>query len=300
MMSPELSKLARIVPSAKMIVGLARNVEYQASSAEAKSAHGGSPVLAILDEVGQIKGPTDDFVEAIETSQGAYDGKAMLFAISTQAATDNDLFSRWIDDAETSKDPRIVSHIYRQERSRTAGGKTFAKDLGSPIWRASYVTKLVRANTVDKWRAILASMDGGIQTFLGVNLSRCYPIAYPRGSWPTGDAFDGAGGITGIDSNRKVISVQGFPPGFKLSEGDMIQVGTTDLHWVQSDAVANVSGVFPTLEVRPHLWPSVAPGTAVSVKRPHCIMSIDPDSVSSQTDLSTGMGSISFDAWEAR
>lgn len=115
MMSPELSKLARIVPSAKMIVGLAKNVEYQASSAEAKSAHGGSPILAILDEVGQIKGPTDDFVEAIETSQGAYEGKAMLFAISTQAATDNDLFSRWIDDAETSKDPRIVSHIYSAE-----------------------------------------------------------------------------------------------------------------------------------------------------------------------------------------
>lgn len=112
MMSPELSKLARIVPSAKMIVGLAKNVEYQASSAEAKSAHGGSPILAILDEVGQIKGPTDDFVEAIETSQGAYEGRAMLFAISTQAATDNDLFSRWIDDAQTSQDPRIVSHIY--------------------------------------------------------------------------------------------------------------------------------------------------------------------------------------------
>ncbi|MBX4965427.1 terminase large subunit [Rhizobium binae] len=112
MMSPQLSKLARVVPSAKMIVGLAKNVEYQASSAEAKSAHGGSPILAILDEVGQIKGPTDDFVEAIETSQGAYEGRAMLFAISTQAATDNDLFSRWIDDAEMSKDPRIVSHIY--------------------------------------------------------------------------------------------------------------------------------------------------------------------------------------------
>lgn len=112
MMSKELSKLARIVPSAKMIIGLAKNVEYQASSAEAKSAHGGSPILAILDEVGQIKGPTDDFVEAIETSQGAYEGRAMLFAISTQAATDNDLFSRWIDDAETSNDLRIVSHVY--------------------------------------------------------------------------------------------------------------------------------------------------------------------------------------------
>ncbi|WP_064696075.1 terminase large subunit [Rhizobium aegyptiacum] len=112
MMSPRLSKLVRIVPSGKMIIGLAMNVEYQASSAEAKSAHGGSPILAILDEVGQIKGPTDDFVEAIVTSQGAYGDKAMVFAISTQAATDGDLFSRWLDDAETSKAPRIVSHLY--------------------------------------------------------------------------------------------------------------------------------------------------------------------------------------------
>ncbi|MBW9113156.1 hypothetical protein JNB88_05775 [Rhizobium cauense] len=189
---------------------------------------------------------------------------------------------------------------YRQERSRTAGGKTFAKDLGSPIWRASYVTKVVRANTVDKWRAILASMDGGIQTFLGVNLSRCYPIAYPRGSWLTGDAFDGTGGITGIDTNRKTFDVQGFPPGFKLHAGDMIQVGDTDLHWVQADATANVSGVFVQLEVRPHLWPSVAIGAEVSVTRPHCIMSLDPDSISTQTDLATGRGSIAFDAWEAR
>lgn len=112
MMSPKLSKLVRIVPSGKMIIGLAMNVEYQASSAEAKSAHGGSPIVAILDEVGQIKGPTDDFVEAIVTSQGAYGDKAMVFAISTQAATDGDLYSRWLDDAEASKAPRIVSHVY--------------------------------------------------------------------------------------------------------------------------------------------------------------------------------------------
>lgn len=111
-MSPKLKSLAHVTPSSKTILGYAKNVEYQAISAEAKGAHGGSPILAILDEAGQIKGPNDDFVEAIETSQGAYEGKAMLFVISTQAATDNDLFSRWIDDAETSKDPRIVSHVY--------------------------------------------------------------------------------------------------------------------------------------------------------------------------------------------
>lgn len=111
-MQPAFKGLFHVVNSQKTIRGLKKNVEYYASSAEAKTAHGGSPILAILDEVGQVKGPTDSFVESVETSQGAYEGMSLLIAISTQAATDNDMFSRWLDDAETSKDPRIVSHVY--------------------------------------------------------------------------------------------------------------------------------------------------------------------------------------------
>lgn len=112
-LSPELrsKSVTRITPSQKMITGIMMNVEYRAISAEAGTAHGLSPVLAILDEVGQIKGPTDDFVEAITTSQGAHDNP-LLIAISTQAPTDNDLFSRWLDDAEASQSPRVVSHVY--------------------------------------------------------------------------------------------------------------------------------------------------------------------------------------------
>ena len=110
-MSPELSRVVRIIPSSKKLIGLARNVEYRALAADGTTAHGLSPVLAILDEVGQIRGPQDDFVDAITTSQGAHD-TPILLAISTQAPNDNDLFSIWLDDAETSKDCHIVSHVY--------------------------------------------------------------------------------------------------------------------------------------------------------------------------------------------
>ncbi len=110
-LSPDLSKVVKIVPSQKSLVGLARNVEYKAISAEAGTAHGLSPVLAILDEVGQVRGQQDSFIEAIETAQGAYDDP-LLIAISTQAATDGDLFSIWLDDAKNAKDKRIVSHVY--------------------------------------------------------------------------------------------------------------------------------------------------------------------------------------------
>lgn len=111
-LSPELSKVVRIVPSGKRLIGLVKNTEYRALAADGTTAHGLSPVLAILDEVGQVKGPQDDFIDAITTAQGAHENP-LLIAISTQAPTDADLFSIWIDDAERSNDPSIVSHVYR-------------------------------------------------------------------------------------------------------------------------------------------------------------------------------------------
>jgi phage terminase large subunit-like protein len=110
-LSPELSRRIRPVPSSKKLVGLACNVEYKALSADAMSNHGLSPRVAILDEVGQVRGPYDAFVESIVTAQGAYD-YALLYAISTQAASDDDLFSRWLDDARDADDPHTVCHLY--------------------------------------------------------------------------------------------------------------------------------------------------------------------------------------------
>lgn len=110
-LNPKLSERVRIVPSGKRLIGLVANTEYKALAAEGTTAHGLSPVLAILDEVGQVKGPQDPFIDAITTAQGAHDAP-LLIAISTQAPTDADLFSVWLDDAERSQDPAIVSHVY--------------------------------------------------------------------------------------------------------------------------------------------------------------------------------------------
>lgn len=111
MQSPALSEIVRIIPSGKRLIGLPLNVEYKALAADGKTAHGLSPVLAILDEIGQVRGPQSDFIDAITTSQGAH-AEPLLIAISTQAASDADLLSIWLDDAARSNDPRIVSHLY--------------------------------------------------------------------------------------------------------------------------------------------------------------------------------------------
>lgn len=110
-LSPKLSAIVRIIPSGKRLLGLPLNTEYKALAADGKTAHGLSPVLAILDEIGQVRGPQSDFIDAITTSQGAHEAP-LLIAISTAAANDADLLSQWIDDARNSQDPRIVCHVY--------------------------------------------------------------------------------------------------------------------------------------------------------------------------------------------
>lgn len=109
--SPELAKRVRIVPSGKRLIGLPLNTEYRALAADGQTAHGLSPVLAILDEAGQVRGPRSDFIDAITTSQGAHENP-LLIVISTQAATDADLLSLWIDDALAGADKKTVCHLH--------------------------------------------------------------------------------------------------------------------------------------------------------------------------------------------
>lgn len=110
-LNPKLAEIVRVLDSKKQLFGLPMNVEYKALAAEGKTTHGLSPVLAILDEVGQVRGPRSEFIDAITTAQGAHEAP-LLIAISTQAANDADLFSIWLDDAERSGDLAIVSHVY--------------------------------------------------------------------------------------------------------------------------------------------------------------------------------------------
>lgn len=127
-LSPVLSKLVRIIPSGKRLIGLPLNTEYRALAADGRTAHGLSPVLVILDELGQVRGPHSDFVDSLVTAQGAH-AEPLLLVISTQAATDAGLLSVWLDDAMRAKDPRTVVHLF----TAPAGCELLDEDA----WRAA-------------------------------------------------------------------------------------------------------------------------------------------------------------------
>lgn len=114
MASPSMEGLYKIVPSGKRIVGLRKNVEYLALSADAKTGHGKSIRVLLLDEAGQITESTNEYVDMLVSSQGSYDD-ARMFVISTQAPSDGSYLSLEIDASLRAEKKNVVTHLYCAE-----------------------------------------------------------------------------------------------------------------------------------------------------------------------------------------
>ena len=202
MLSSILRDLVRTIPSQKTIIGLPLNTEYRALSADASTNIGGSPAVAILDEVGQIKGAHSDFVDAVTTAQAAHDNP-LLFYISTQAPTDADFLSILIDDATINKPAQVVCHVYQSDkdcdvmdeaqwrRANPALGKFRSGDdmraqaekaARMPSFRNTFRNLLLNQRIAsfatfidpDQWRACggaVADFDQCVQVFGGLDLS---------------------------------------------------------------------------------------------------------------------------------
>lgn len=110
-MSPTLRDYVVIKDSAKKLVCPKLGAEYEALSSEDKTAHGSSPIFAVHDELGQVRGPRFALYEAVETGMGAH-AAPMSIVISTQAPTKADLLSILIDDAASGADPRVKLYLF--------------------------------------------------------------------------------------------------------------------------------------------------------------------------------------------
>jgi phage terminase large subunit-like protein len=110
-MSPDLSAYVTVRDTIKQLHCKELGTLYQALSAEASTAYGLSPVFIVHDELGQVKGPSSELYEALETATAAQENPLSII-ISTQAPTDADLLSVLIDDARKEDDPRVRLFLY--------------------------------------------------------------------------------------------------------------------------------------------------------------------------------------------
>jgi phage terminase large subunit-like protein len=225
-LSETLSQYVRIVPSHKKLIGLPLNVEYKAISAEGKTAHGNSPILAILDEVGQVQGSQDAFIDAITTAQGAHE-MPLLLAISTQAADDADLFSIWLDDAAKSKDPHTIAHVYAAPKELDIMDPA-AWDMANPA-----LGKFRNRADLERQATQAKRMPSAENTFRNLCLNQRVSTVSPFISL---DVWKSCGGIVKPFGNAEVYA------GLDLS-------ARTDL-----TALVIIGKVLDEWQVVPHFW----------------------------------------------
>lgn len=128
LLSDYLLGYVTIRDSAKQLLCDPIGTSYRALSADATTAFGLSPVFTVHDELGQVRGPTSDLFDAMETASGAYENP-LSFIISTQAPTDADLLSILIDDAAAGHDPKVKLFLFTADA---------AEDIRSPeAWAAA-------------------------------------------------------------------------------------------------------------------------------------------------------------------
>jgi phage terminase large subunit-like protein len=109
-MSPDLAQYVTIRDSRKELFCEEMGTLYRALSADASTAYGLSPTLVIHDELGQVRGPTSELFDALETASAAHESP-MSIIISTQAPTDADLLSKLIDDARSKESDQATKCV---------------------------------------------------------------------------------------------------------------------------------------------------------------------------------------------
>lgn len=166
--------------------------------------------------------------------------------------------------------------MHRQELSRTAGGATQAKDLGSALWRASFTTTPARRADAAAIEAGLISLNGSAGSFLAHDVRRPFPKAHSSGD------FSDTGTINdfNVDGSAFRLRLAGYAQGFTFSPGDYLafEYGARPsraLHMVTVGGAVNGAGRV-VLDVFPAIRPGGVVGASVTLKRPPCEMILEP------------------------
>lgn len=171
---------------------------------------------------------------------------------------------------------QVFQLMVRQEYSRTAGGVTIGKDLGSALWSASYTTMPLENRDALAYEARLNALDGVVWPFEAGDLRAQLPRAYPGGD------FADTGKLASVNANNKAIALKGLTAGHQISVGDYLSFDYGDsraLHQVIEAATANGAGTTPQFEVRPHLRPGWELETEVTLAVPTGLFVLMPGSV---------------------
>jgi len=177
--------------------------------------------------------------------------------------------------------------------AETGGGEVLTADIGTALWAGQFDMGPMLHSEAAAIAPVLNLLRRAGASFLVADPTRPWPKADPEG------AFLGASTptILAVGGSLRELSLQGLPPGYPLSRGDLLsfQYGSTPvrhaLHEMVGSAIADGSGKTTMIEVTPPLRPGAAAGIAVQLGWPRCKARLVPgttDPGSSRHTITSG------------
>ena len=141
--SPYLSEhkdsILSVRDSAKNMVAHKTQTKFVALSRDAKTKLGTSPSMLIFDEIGQVKGPTDELFTNLDSGCAAREQPLTIF-ISTQAESDSAFLSRRIEAAKVGDDPQTVLILYEAPEDLAIDSEEAIR-AANPAWDSGFMNR---------------------------------------------------------------------------------------------------------------------------------------------------------------
>lgn len=185
----------------------------------------------------------------------------------------------------------VAQQAFRIQRndfvSPTMGGRVASVTAGQPLWTGTWSPSRTGRGRAALWRSWINSLRGSQKLFLGQDLSKPFPLAYPNGFSglvrPSGAAFDGTATGWSVDGTRSIVTLGGLPVGLNLQVDDYIGWYWTTggerrgaLAALVEGALANGSGA-ATVQIEPALWSKVPASAVAYLAQPVALMRLVPN-----------------------
>lgn len=204
----------------------------------------------------------------------------------------------------------VFSMDYMQDIAPTRGGVNIVRDLGPPLWHATFQSALLVPASFKVVEAWLDSLGGALNPFYAYDLQRQYGANYPSGISTllranSGGAFDGTALLASLASDNVTITIGSsgapsttLPAGYVATVGDYLafdynSVSSRALHRIVAGGTADSNGVL-AVEVRPQVRAGYT-GASINLAQASGKFLIVPGSVKKAMQPA-GYANVSFEA----
>lgn len=172
----------------------------------------------------------------------------------------------------------IIKPQRNDEVEGIGSGQILRAELTTPLWSVVITTPLMEFDAGRQIRALLNDLNRPGQYFDVYDPIGAYPRLDPNGTLLGSSTIT----VTAIDSTSGMVTLGGFPAGYKISVGDYLEIdyaGRRVFYEASQAVTATGVGAAGPFRVFPNISQSIPLASVVTLKKPMIRCQFIPDGI---------------------